>query len=108
MKIKLVGMVPKDLVICISEHYPDATEHNATWVIKHPQYLSFIIKPEDLRFLGAQKDYLASKRKFETVHFVFDSKMPEAQFEVHVTFPHMEWLEKKRRSQLKILKDVTG
>ena len=53
MKIKLVGAVPKDLVICISEHYPDATEHNATWVIKHPLYYGFTLKPEDLRFLGA-------------------------------------------------------
>ena len=53
IKIKLVGEVPPDLTICISEQYPDANEHNATWVMKRPSVICFVIKPKDLRFLGS-------------------------------------------------------
>ena len=53
IKIKLAGDVPADLVICISEQYSDATEHNSTWVKKHPTVVCFHLKPKDLRFLGS-------------------------------------------------------
>lgn len=93
----MVGEVPPDLVVCISEQYQDVTEINATWVMKHPAVTNFVILPKDLRIFKSTIDFIASKRRFETLHLVFDSKVPEAQFEVHVTFPYTEQLAEKRK-----------
>ena len=58
---------------------------------------SFSLNPKDLRNIGQKKDFIASKRKFEALHLVFDSKVSEAQFEVHVIFPFEEQMAERRR-----------
>ena len=42
------------------------------------------------------------------MHLVFDSKVPEAQFQVQITFPYHEQVLEKRHQQYRILNEVTG
>lgn len=53
-RFKLIGKVPADLAIYISENHTNVTEQNATWTCKNP-FSSYTIYPRDQCIHNAKK-----------------------------------------------------
>ena len=62
-RFKLIGKVPSDLAIFISENHANVMETNATWTWKNP-LASFTIHPKEQRIHNAKKASEQDKRRF--------------------------------------------
>lgn len=72
IQIRLLGEVPSDLIVHISEHYQEVNEVNATWTFKHPSLQCFTIYPKDMRILSPREDS-NTKNYFQRLYFSFDT-----------------------------------
>lgn len=105
ININLHGLVPQDLIVCVSENYQDANEATATWSFAKCQ--KFVILPKDQRVLANPKKHRQGelKERFLSplLYFVFDTTSSDendhlntdGQFNVQVTFPGEEKLQRR-------------
>ena len=93
ISFKLLGNVPTDLRVYISETFRTVTEENATWTYTFPSFKNFTI--------------FAAKGKFANAYLNFVSKVDDAQFRVQVNFPSQEHHDHRKwqQSQLEPSRD---
>ena len=106
IRIRMLGEVPSDLVLYISENYQDVKESNATWTFRKPT--SCTIFPKDQSILNPKKQTDKDKRKFQQLYLVFDTNSDDAQLQVQVTFPDEEKLVSRRRQAQDTLNEAMG
>ena len=95
VRIRMLGEVPSDLVLYISENYQDVKESNATWTFEKPTTCTIL--PKDQRISNPKKQTDKDTRKFQQLYLLFDTNSDDAQLQVQVTFPDEEQLERRRR-----------
>ena len=92
MAFKILGRVPVDLEIFISEHVRSVNRSNYTWKFDNPT--SFMINPTDQIVV----DYVnSSRKKFGHVYMSFESKADHNEFYVQVTFPDQDAMDHRIR-----------
>ena len=96
VRFKILGKVPADLSMFISENHTAVTEANATWTCKNPSK-SYTINPKDQCIQNAKKASDQDKKKFQLLYLVFQTALEDAEFSIQVTFPEEELLEQRHR-----------
>lgn len=79
----------------ISENFNVVNAKNATWTFHNPTV--FNIHPRDQKIRNPKKATLQDSKKFQRIFLTFETKLDECYFQIQVTFPDDEELERRRK-----------
>ena len=90
----------------ISENHQQVTEANARWTFEKQSIFSLL--PRDQKIENPRKQTDKDAKRFQVLYLMFVTDTHDSKFQVQVTFPDHEELERRRKLTADQLNSVMG